>query len=147
MTRHTATLATPPAIAATTELGSGLVLPIAKALTHIMAVFTAITREWPMTIEDAAAELEEANQHFRNATIPRELMTADATNAIDTWTAILLNRLGNLQANLNPDAPLAESVELLGLQSLATETWQLLVGLDRELTGLENNNVDPGRMP
>ena len=147
MTRRAAPTATPTPIPATTENGSGLLIPITKAIGHIMAIHTALMREWPMTCAEAGAELHEAQSHLRNAVIPRELMTEDAITQIDLWINDLQDRITTMRALLNLDDPLRESTEVEPLRAFATNSWQLLTHLDRELTGLEPNNTDPGQVP
>ena len=132
-------------IAATTDNGTGLILPITKALTHVMSVYTAIAREWPMTAADAQAELEEAKNHLAAATIPEELMTRATVIVINDWKNNL-NAAANA-IDIATEQPLAEAVSTEQLKSLATDTWQLICQLELELTGLTVGQVDPGRMP
>lgn len=144
--RAAAVAETPTPIEATTDLGTGLVLPIAKALTHIMAVYNAITREWPMTIADAAAELGEATRHMQNATLPWELMTDATASDIAAWQNSISSNSRQLSGMIAQEEQLSE-LGTDSLKELARNAWQILALLDRELTGLENNQVDPGRMP
>ena len=146
MTRRAA--ATPDRIEATTPAGTGLVLPIAKALTHIMTIYTALTREWPLSATDAIAELEEAMGHMRNAHIPFDIMTEDASTAVSGWQDALHARLTTLRTALGAEDTLtAESPQVDDLKMLATDAWQLLTHLDRELTGLDASSADPGNLP
>lgn len=136
----------PTPLAATTEQGSGLILPIAKALAHITSVYTAIVRDWPMSIADASAELDDALVHFQNAKVPHGLMTAEATSAIDIWREVLQERIHTLQDSMDLDAQV-QTLDTEPLKQLSQDTWQLLVNLDLELTGLEPRDVDPGNLP
>jgi hypothetical protein len=137
----------PATIEAATDQGTGLILPISKALTHIMSIYTATTREWPMTVADATAELDAASGHLRDAVIPAELMTDESVTAINGWIAHLNEQLNAVRNNTNHEAQLAEALNIDELKQIASNTWQLLTNLDRELTGLEPNNTDPGRLP
>lgn len=133
-------------IAPTSELGTGLVLPIAKALTHLMAVHTAIDREWPLSASDAIAEIQDARDHIRAANVPEHLMTAEAVTTLAGWRAILEDRITTSPA-ASEDTPLADVISIAQLHDLAASTWQLLSLLDRELTGLSPTGTDPGRLP
>lgn len=138
---------TPTPIPATTETGTGLILPIAKALNHIMSVYTAVTREWPMTTSEAIAEIDDAARHLQNLTIPRELMTEGSVEQIGDWLLLLNNSLTEIRLSIPPDENIATSVNTAVIRLLASQTWSLITILDRELTGLEVNNTDPGRLP
>lgn len=136
----------PDRIIATTEQGTGLVLPIAKAMSHVMTVYTAIAREWPLSARDAAAELEDAAEHLRSLHVPRGLMTSAAEQAVDGWIGELSTQTGAIRIT-DEDAALTETLDVEQLKQLATDTWQLITQLDRELTGLNPNQADPGQLP
>lgn len=137
----------PDRIDATTEQGTGMILPIAKALTHVMTVYTAITREWPLSTGDALAELSDASAHLTDAVFPYDLMTEATAKAIDGWIGQLNAEAVRPTTDATEETPLADAINEEQLKKLATDTWQLLTILDRELTGLTTNQADPGLLP
>lgn len=143
MTRRAA----PTTIEATTEQGTGLILPIVKALTHIMAVHNAITHEWPMTTEDALAEIDDASRHMTTLMIPSELMTAESADEIERWISLLQASLIELRGDVVADQNISDSHHTEVIKLLAKQTWQLITVLERELTGLRPADTDPGRLP
>ncbi len=136
----------PERIPATTDEGTGLVLPIAKALTHVMTVYTAITREWPLSAEDAVAELEDAANHLRGLNIPHGLITTPTAEAIQGWIGEIQTRASSPQLE-GENPTLTETISIDELKLAATDTWQLLTQIDRELTGLNPQQTDPGGLP
>lgn len=134
------------AIPATTENGTGLVLPAAKALAHVMLVHEAIGRGWAITTGDAVLDLEDAYNHIVDATIPDGLMTAEAAGAYHHWAEELTGQLEALR-QANDETPVAEAINVDDLKQLAKNAWQLMTVLDRELTGLPIRDTDPGRIP
>jgi hypothetical protein len=135
------------AITPRTERGTGFVLPVGKAIAHLLVVVNAITREWPMTIEEAAAELNETAEHLNDLNFNRDLISTDTNAAIDAWRDQIREALATVQANAlsAPDGSLAEVAPRLA--QIATDTWTLLTVIDRELTGLSDAATDPGHRP
>ena len=86
------TLELPPTfrLLADTEYGTGLALPIAKAMSHLMIVHEATHREWPLTSKAALAELREAAGHLTGLTAPDSI--------IQSWQTIRYLRRSNWSA-------------------------------------------------
>jgi len=137
----------PDLIPATTDQGSGLLLPAMKAYSHIMTVYNAISREWPMATTDAMAELGDAADHLRTIKLPVGLMTQPTEDAVVNWIAEITGQIEGLEPPENDEAPLAEAISADDLKRMATQSWQLATQLDRELTGLNPNDTDPGQLP
>ena len=144
------TLDTPPAslaIEPRTTSGSGLSVPVAKALAHLWLVNEAMGHEdWPFTNEAASAEISEAITHLRDIRYPTELLTETLVNELEAWTNALTPYAADLTSlALNqPDDSFGEP-HRDDLQTLIRQTWTLLTLIDREITGIET--ADPGRTP
>ena len=128
----------------TTDRGTGISLPISKAVYHAMSIFTATQRNWPMTNEEAHHELTEALNHIGDIQDINNLISTEASEAITNWT----DTLPALQTQF-PDGntdPIDPS-NIPAIRTMVTEAWGLLSLIDRELTGLTGAQSDPGRLP
>ena len=133
-------------IPATTDQGTGLILPVAKALTHVMIVHSAITRDWPLAPGDAVAELQDALTHMESATLPQQLMTDDAYDTITHWRDQIRVAI-NANTTITDETPLNEAVDVDVIREIARQSWQMLTAMDREFTGLTPAQAEPGRLP
>ena len=133
-----------------TERGTGVALPVSKAIWHAMAVFTAIRRTWPMTVEEARSELDEAANHIGDIQSPASLLSATTQAAIAKWNTeqqAIRTAIATLES-ANPDTILTN--ELLpadSLQKFIQSGWAFISLIDSELTGLTGAESDPGRVP
>lgn len=134
-------------IEARTDAGSGLALPLAKGLSHLWLVWEASSREWPLTMEQAAAEVAECVQHLTDINYPHDLLTQGLIGDIATWTASLsaYSRDLNTASARTPDDPFTAE-QRAELQDIIRQTWSLISLIDREITGLDHT-ADPGRRP
>lgn len=137
---------------ATSDLGTGLTLPIAKAIGHLHLAWTALDMQWAdLTAEQLHAELVEANQHLAVALHPENLLTEQANTAITNHRTALGQRITELTRSItpNPDTKATDLPDDIKAQirEIIPATWALLTTLDRELTGLTEAQTDPGRMP
>ena len=149
MERKLMTVEAPPALQATprTTSGTGLTVPIAKALAHLWLVHEATAREWPITAEQASAEIAEAVTHLRDIIYPEDLLTETLVSELATWNPTLTTFAATAAAEAvsSPEEPFsADHAE--DLRSIVRGTWALLALIDREITGLELQ-ADPGSMP
>ena len=136
------------AITPRTDRGSGLTLPLAKGISRLILVFNALGREWPLTQEEAAQELMEANQHFGAIIVDENLLSAEAIEALNTWKQDM-QELGaeiTSAARNTPEEQLVEATKTL-IRTRASEAWTVLSIIDKELTGLRDDQIDPGRLP
>lgn len=126
--------------------GSGLALPVAKALAHMMTAHAACVREdWPITATQLRAELTEAVSHLNTLSLSHELFTEELAIEIQSWTDNVVGVHRNFIVNDPEAAPHADQVA--ELQDLITLTWSLLTLIDREITGLPATQADPGLRP
>ena len=144
------TVETPPSLQmeATTETGRGLLVPIAKALSHLMLMHSAIRREWPLSGDSARTEIAEAVRHLSDMVVPSDLISEELQLELTNWTTELSGSSTVLAAEVvtDPDAPLSEA-RVDTLRQLISNTWRLLALIDLELTGLRPADVDPGTLP
>lgn len=132
-----------------TQAGTGLSVPIAKALAHLWLVHEAVTRAWPLTLEAASAEVGEAITHLRDLRLPETLLTDNLIEAVHNWSANLTPYGSELVAAslTDPEASLTDD-QKNELRGIVRNTWTLLALVDREITGIESPaNADPGTMP
>ena len=137
-------------IPATTTTGSGTALMLAKAQSDLMIVHQAIVREWPMTLEQAVAQLGEAQEHLLAAALPEHLFTEETATAILNWRGALADRIEQMKTAIGEDQgeqPLSSYVDVTALQEQIAEFWSVFTIIDRELTGLPSNASDPGSRP
>ena len=131
------TIETPaPLVEPRTTAGTGLTLPIAKALAHLVLVREATIREWPLERDARDTELREAFEHIRDIIAPSDLLTFELFGKFDDWKQIItaeLHQLSNYHFDLDQ------------LKNLITRTWQLLAFIDKEIAGIDN--ADPGSRP
>lgn len=143
------TVLAPPALAIEprTDAGTGITVPIAKALSHLMLVHEASAREWPLTNEAAAAEVNEAVTHLRDIVIPRDLLTEDTAAGIAEWMDTLHPFGEDIRRDTSPipDELFHTNAQRENLQAIVRQTWALLAVVDREITGV--TGADPGSRP
>lgn len=132
-----------------TERGTGLVLPVGKAIAHLHTVVNALARQWPITNEEAAAELAEVAEHIHDATAVEDLLSTTAFDALNEWKTNIATALASARqtATAAPEDAAAESDIATTVAAIATQSWPMFTLLDRELTGLSNADTDPGRLP
>lgn len=131
-----------------TEHGTGLVLPLAKGVSHLMLVYNAAHREWPMTVAEAAAEISEATEHFGEMQWPEGLMTDDTAHMLGDWRRRVIEVSTQLRSAVRENAE--QTIVEFGdetIRQLAREAWTVLTLTDREITGLSDGDTDPGRTP
>lgn len=135
-------------IEARTDRGSGLTLPLAKGISRLILVYNALGRDWPMNQEEAAQEITEANQLFGSILVDERLLSEEAKNILTEWIGSMqeLRDELNTAAQATPEEPLVEATKAL-IRTRAGEAWSVLTIIDRELTGLSNDQTDPGRLP
>lgn len=139
---------TPPALAIEprTDAGTGLTVPIAKALAHFMLIHEAATREWPLTTEMANAELSEGVTHLGDVALGNELFTDTLINDVVEWMTATRATAGQfVAASISSPESMLDADQRETLQGLIRNTWSLLALVDRELTG--RDFPDPGRRP
>ncbi len=131
----------------TTDLGKGILPSLVRAHAHTMTVFTSVAHDWPMTIEQAKAEMHEAKNHV--ATMPdiSALLATETNTYIGLWKERLDSLLKTLETaeKANPEARVADHKD--ALKDFATQTFALLKWLDNDLCGLNDNQTDAGRLP
>jgi hypothetical protein len=136
------------AIVATTDRGSGLTLPLAKGISRLILVYNALGRNWPLTQEEAAQEIQEANQHFGGIIVDEHLLSESAIATLNEWRTSMTELGAELTASSRntPEEQVVEATKAL-IRTRAGEAWSVLTLIDRELTGLTDAQTDPGRLP
>jgi len=134
------------AITSRTDQGLGISVPLAKILSHLMVVDSAITHEWPLTNALVTTELREATNHLDGLVLPQTLITEELRLQIDQWRMemaesirVLIGEAREAGEDYDPK-PAQESI-----RDVVRDTMTLLTHVDREITGIPNS--DPGRMP
>lgn len=135
-------------IEARTDRGSGLTLPLAKGISRLILVYNALGRDWPMTQEEAAQEITEANQLFGAIMLDERLLSTEARETLGEWIRSMADLRDELStaARSTPEEPLVEATKAI-IRTRANEAWSVLTRIDRELTGLRDDQTDPGRLP
>jgi len=133
-----------------TDRGTGVLIPAAKALGHLMLVHQAVANGWGLTNEQARAEIEEALVHANDLSSIADLVATETYTNILGWRAYLLEQLTVLKAELSTAESLDAAVTpetLPAIQDIVQATWATLSAIDRDLTDLRNAEADPGRLP
>lgn len=135
-------------IEARTDRGLGLTLPLAKGISRLILVFNALSRDWPITREEAAQEIAEANQHFANINLQENILSDVTFTELTDWRTSMQELGAELlaQSTSEPEEPLIEATKAL-IRTRAGEAWSILTLVDRELSGLPDDQTDPGRLP
>lgn len=147
----TDTVITPTPLAARHAVESGLLTPLLKAYGHIALAHAAITRRtaeedaWAPSIDAITAELAAATVHaalLRLYDTPLDtLLTETTRNEIRRWIDDLNGATTMITGDNHWDS------HRVSIEDIMTLMWQLTTRLDRELTGLNTNQSDPGRTP
>lgn len=131
-----------------TELGAGLLPLLVRAMSRIITLSLAHRLAWPMTIEQATAELTDTTtaldlQFWRSA----DVLSTSAKEHLQTWSANVaeLAATAATATTANPDGDLAPITE--DLKELARRTFAIASILDTDLVGLNGTQTDPGRTP
>lgn len=135
-------------IEATTDRGTGLILPIAKAMAHLVSLNNELSREEPINNQQVAAEIMESGEHFSDATVREELVSEAFRESYEAWKT-RVQTLTQRATESAYDQNLEEiKAELKAeIKEACIESWSILTQLDREVTGLINEQTDPGRQP
>ena len=130
--------------APTTDTGRGFLPLLIRAVTHAAAIISAHLHDYPMTVEEARAELNEAISHLDDIGAI-DLMSGDGQITIGLWVSSardLRDQLGGTEET-DPDATIADHAP--AIVTFMQQTWALGSALDMELFGLRPDETDPGR--
>lgn len=130
----------------TTDHGKGFLPLLTRALGRALWVLGAHFQKWPMTVEQARAELQEGLAHANNIG-NLDLLSKAGQAALDDWkksTQMLIDAFG-VAENKNPEQLIAE--HQTALVNYAQQTWALTALFDIELLGLTENDTDAGKLP
>lgn len=128
----------------TTDYGAGFLPLLNRATGHALFVIGARLHDWPMTTEQAHAELTEAINHINALQVNAGLLSTAGREAIENWKTTLQGLVNELapHVNTNPDARL-----MADMVTYAQQTYALLAILDTELLDLAPPHTDAGRLP
>lgn len=144
------------AYAPQTDLGTGVLVPLVKAIMRPLYVMGAANNGWPMTLEMAQAEIADAQMRILQMRLQdrRALLTEETYTALNEWTqqvAPLSRAINDLISEHGLDATIDnESIAPVlnpAVVTYAQQTWAMLARLDNELLSLEGEDNDPGRLP
>lgn len=142
--------------APTTDLGTGVLVPLVKAMMRPLYILGASQNDWPMTLEMAQADIQDAQTRILQMRVRdrQSLLTNDTYEALVSWEASLNPLAGVIQTAINDhglDKPISEPAVKAVLEpaivTYAQQTWALLARLDNELMSLNGEDNDPGRLP
>lgn len=137
------TTATPAEIEPRSDLGSGLILAISKAASHISLIPFALARDITLSPTDIGTELDDASRHLDQIVTPSDLLTVAANDRINDWRLHIAGCLEELRGRTRENDELSDADRTL-VRDIVEDTWQLLAVLDLELAGVV---ADPGRLP
>ena len=136
----------------TTDNGTGLLVPLFKALHHFHNITVATAMGWKITAEQARAELEHITQHMNDINIVLDTgVCAEQTIAyIRDWYEQtqdeVRTKLTELD-NADPKKELPKGKEFReSLKAIETQGWALLSYVDADLMG-HTEVPDAGRKP
>lgn len=130
-----------------TERGTGLSLPIAKALADLMVVIEAWHRDWPLSNRDAASQLDAAIEHYDDLRLPDTILSSTFLTEITDWVRDTRTLIAAARTELFMNEDLDAKTLLPDLRDAVERTWALLTALDHELTGMSPTLTDRGRTP
>ena len=126
-----------------TDLGTGIALPVGKALGHLLVVYHAQAREYPMSIQTAADELNEAQLHLDHLVYPEGFLTDATTGAITQAKEAISAVATTLRESTDtPNDTMIVTFEPAILQRTVMDIINLLSAIDYELTGIAPNVGD-----
>ena len=127
--------------------GRGFLPLMVRALGHSLFVIGAHFHTWPMTVEQARAELSEGLQHANAIATNLDILSKAGNEHVTDWkrsTQMLIDAFGVAENN-NPEQLITEHQQ--ALVNYAQQTWALTALLDQELLGLTGAQTDAGRLP
>lgn len=133
--------------APTTVRGVGFLPCLVRATHKALHVVAAVSMEWPITAEQAKAELQLAMESLNTIQTLGKVLSDEATNHLNDWlvqTQSLSTLLGGLEA-VDPEMNIDTLTQ--PLKDYLTQTWALLSIMDKELLGLDDTQTDPGQRP
>lgn len=127
-----------------TDKGQGFLPLVIRALGHLVAVAYATFNKWPMTVEQAHAELLQAIEHINQIGQP-EYISTEGREAITRWkeSVNLLAEAFRVVAERNPEN--LTDAHLKPITDLVHTTWAFCALMDTELIGLTDEETDAGR--
>lgn len=134
----------------TTELGTGFLVPIIKSTHHIHAITLGLAHGWPITREQAKAEIDHAILHAEGLRPAKGIITKTCEKYLNDWQKQVVKLRDAIQAleNDNPEGLLSADDPLREqMKDLEKQTWGLLSALDTELLGWHADATDPGAKP
>lgn len=138
------------AYAPRTDTGTGFLVPMLKAAMRPMYIFGAIANSWPMTLEMAQGDMQDARA--RTTVLgggDLSLLSEAGQAAVREWSATLDTVLTELQSAITDNGLEANVTEALvpSLVACQQQAWALLSLMDTELLGYTDDQTDPGRRP
>lgn len=132
---------------ARTPTGHGIVIHVAKVMSQLTALHMALKAEWPMDWSFFRGTVAEIREHTEGLVYP-DYMTFEARSALGTWVIYMDDLRFSVRNESDHDNDTPASVygeSYVGtLESLITQTWNMLAQLDREMFGIET--ADAGQV-
>ena len=136
----------------TTDDGTGFLVPIVKAMSHLHIVTVATGYEWPINAEVARGNLDHAIAHLDGMADTEQIISKPLVKHIKDWRNQLTALRDSLQhlEGQDPEATVTKD-NLEGdrdrLKVMEQQTWALLALLDQDLLGWNAGQTDAGRNP
>lgn len=129
-----------------TDTGAGILPLFFRAAMRALALAYVNFMKWPMTVEQAHAEISDAVTAYNKMTLTSGLMTERTM----TWLTLYGDELKLLQGKLDegrkadPDGSIEPYAEQI--RSMLSTTLAVLSRMDSELFGLREDATDPGKL-
>ena len=133
---------------ADSEHGRGFFPVFARIIQFVTLIVGAIGYEWPITVEQARANLQRVSERAATLAPWLDAFSTDARKAYDDWLAqaIAITEVLRTAENAQADAVLNDGLKGQ-MKEFIQQTWALMSLFDRELLGLSADQTDPGRAP
>lgn len=124
------------------ENGTGLVLPIAKAYSHLLVAFLIVRNEWSAETITTRQEINDAIRHLDGLQWPEGALTNETVLQIDMWRT----NMSEIHQWISTEAREAYPENAIEqLRNAVTACIAILNRLDLELTGTAA--AVPGELP
>lgn len=130
------------------EHGRGFFPILARIIQFVTLVIGAIGYEWPLTVEQARANLQRVAERAQTLQPWLDSFSTDARKHYDDWLgqANALTEVLRTAENADNTAVLNDALKK-DLKAFINQTWAFMSILDQELLGLTADQTDPGNAP
>lgn len=112
--------------------GTGLVLPIAKAYTHLAIAFLIVRNDWSAEVQTTRQEINDSIAHLDGLQWPEGALTQDTVDQIDSWR-MEMTAIQRWMTTETTDGYPENAVDQI--RSAVSACLAILNRLDLELTG------------